>query len=450
MLSWAAKVDTNPIKQLIKTHYPIIGVLIASFLIATSMGTYTNWDAQLEYEASTNILKHGLPLVTSGLLINQPPLGFYTSAAAFQLFGTSYLNGIALTTAFGVATVALVYALGILLYGRRTGLVASALFSLIPWHVYMSRTFLIDNQCLFWSLLFLVFGVLAVRRYSDKLVAAAGVFFALALLSKLFAVFALIPLILIIYFRKKEGVFPHSNRKLILFTLPIIITQAVWYGGFANQNFLGVYFSTDFIHPVYVSNPSLLFQPIILAKATGIFLFAAIALAVVASLAYRSKLKALLRMDLICLSTIAVVLAANMALVLGLHLTVPYVSVFKYTYMALPFFCMFAASIADKATALLAGTNWKNLKTHWIEAVFAAIGFTLLFASMLENVSFLGTWVEYTSFGVDTVTYYPIDNYTQTAFGAVLLPMQYGALALIVVSIILSALIAKKSSRLYS
>ena len=170
-------VDTKSLKQFLIAHYPLIGVLLGSFLIAASMGTYTNWDSQLEYEAASNVLTSGFPMLSTGFMINQPPLGFYTAAPVFQLFGLSYLNGVALATAFGLGSVALVYALGTLLYGRKTGLVASALFGLIPWHVYMSRIFLIDNQCLFWSLLFLVFGVLAVKRNSDKLMLGGrGVF----------------------------------------------------------------------------------------------------------------------------------------------------------------------------------------------------------------------------------------------------------------------------------
>jgi 4-amino-4-deoxy-L-arabinose transferase-like glycosyltransferase len=436
-------VNLKPLKQFIKAHYPLVGVLIGSFLIAASMGTYTNWDAQLEFEAATSTVAQGFPYLSTGLMINQPPLGFYTAAAVFQLIGNSYQNAVALTTLFGVASVALVYALGTLLYSRKTGLVASALFGLIPWHVYMSRIFLIDNQYLFWSLLFLVVSVLAVRRNSDKLIAAAGVFFALALLSKVFAVFALIPMLLIVYFAEKNGTFPRSNRKLLLFALPILISQAVWYGAFAHQNFLGVCFSTDFSHPVYVSDPSLLFLGTVWGKSAGVFLFAAAAFALAFAFVYRSKLKALLRVDLICLLTVAVVAAANMFLVFGLHLTVPYVSVFKYTYMALPFLCLVAASVADKGAALLADEDWKNVRAHWVRPILVAVGLLLVFATLLESLSFLSGWVDYASFGVDTVTYYPFNLYAQTAYRAVLQPMQYTAMALIVMSLVLPDLMGK-------
>jgi 4-amino-4-deoxy-L-arabinose transferase-like glycosyltransferase len=436
-------VNLKPLTQFIKAHYPLVGILLGSFLIAASMGTYTNWDAQLEYEAATSIAHQGFPYLSTGLMINQPPFGFYTAAAAFNLLSASYQNGVALATFFGVASVALVYALGAMLYGRRTGLVASALFGLVPWHVYMSRTFLIDNQYIFWSLLFLVAGVLAVRRKSDKLVAAAGTVFALALLTKLFAVFILIPFLLIVYFAHKDRTFPISKRKLLLMTLPILLSQAVWYGVFAPQNFHAVYSSTDFSHPVYVSDPSPLFVPDIWVKSAGIFLFAAAAFAVAFAFTYRAKLRALLRVDLICLLTVAAVGAANSFLVLAFHLTVPYVSVFKYTYMALPFICLVAASVADKTAVLLADGGWKKMRMHWAIPVQVAVGLLLAVASMLQSIQYLGAWFDYASFGVDTVTYYPFNLYAQTSYGAVLHTLQYGALALIILSLLLPALISR-------
>jgi 4-amino-4-deoxy-L-arabinose transferase-like glycosyltransferase len=428
-------VNTHPLAEFIKAHYPLLGVLIGSFLIAASMGTYTNWDAQIEYEAATATVAQGFPYLSTGLMINQPPFGFYTAAAAFQLFGASYQNAVALSTIFGVAAVALVYALGTLLYGRRTGLVASALFGLVPWHVYMSRIFLIDNQYLFWSLLFLVLGVLSVRRNSDKLILARGMAFALALLTKLFTVFALVPMLLLIYFAKKEGKFQCSRRKLLIFLLPVLVSQAIWYGGFAHQNFSAVYFSTDFSHPVYVSDPSLLFLSNVWGEAVGVFLFAAAVYALVFGLVYRSTLKRHIWMDLICFLTVSAVASVNLLLVFGFHLTVPYVSVFKYTYMALPFLCLLAGSVADKGALLLSDGGWKNAKAKWIKPVLVAAGLLLIFASLVESIQYLGVWLEYTSFGVDTVTYYPIDNYAETAYGSSLHVLQYGALALVVLSL---------------
>ena len=37
-------------RSFLGAHYPIIGVLMGAFLVAVSTGSYTNWDAQLEYQ----------------------------------------------------------------------------------------------------------------------------------------------------------------------------------------------------------------------------------------------------------------------------------------------------------------------------------------------------------------------------------------------------------------
>ena len=196
--------DTKSFRFLASEHYPIFGVLLGALFVVLSTSTYTNWDAQLEYQAASSVVTQGFPYVANGLMINQPPLGFYMDVPAFHAFGLSYLNGVGVVTAFGFGCVVLVYALGALLYGKGTGLVAAALFSIVPWHVYISRIFLIDNQSLFFSLLFLIAGILALRKNSQKLTLAAGIFFAMALLTKLFAVFTLVPMLLIILLQRKE------------------------------------------------------------------------------------------------------------------------------------------------------------------------------------------------------------------------------------------------------
>jgi 4-amino-4-deoxy-L-arabinose transferase-like glycosyltransferase len=430
------KVDAKKAAAFLTEHYPLVGVLIASFIASASMGTYFSWDSQLEFEAASNVLAKGFPIVTTGMLINQPPLGFYTTALIFQAIGSSYLNGVAVVSAFGLGCVAAVYALGTVLYGKRTGLVAAALFGVVPWHVYLSRIFLIDNECLFLSLLFLTLGVLAVKQNSEKLVAAAGVVFALAFLTKLFAAFALIPLAIIIYLNRKEGTFKLNRRNVLLFLLPTLVSQAIWFGGFAQQNFFAVYLPSDFTHPVLVADPQLAFLPIIFVKSAGWFLFAAAALSVALAVAFRKQLAGVLRLDVACLGTIAAVMALDMVLVFGFHLTVPYVSVIKYNYLLLPLFCLLGASLVDKLILLVSSID-RQQKNQWIKAAILGAGLVLLFASLLESTLYLNTWTGFTSFGVDSVTYYGFNVNSEALSHDVLVPLHYGALALMVASMFL-------------
>ncbi len=402
------QVENKNFKTLLSQHYPILGVLLGAFLILTSTGTYTNWDAQLEFEAASNVIMKGFPFVTNGLMINQPPLGFYIDAPAFHAFGLSYLNGVSIATAFGLSSVLLVYALGALLFSKQTGIAAAALFGIIPWHVYISRIFLIDNQSLFFSLLFLIASILALRKNSPKLTLAAGTFFAMALLTKLFALFTLIPMLLIILLQRKKTKFKLSLHNILVFILPTLLSQAIWFGRFANQNFFGVYFSSDITHPVLIANPNPLFLPIILVNSAGWLLFAAGLFSLTLTILYRNVLTKNLWLDIVCVGTVGTVAALNLLLVYGLHLTVPYVSVFKYNYFALPFYCLLAASLLEKGRILTATTEWKK-KTNSIKIVLVGLGVVLLFSCFVESMMFLLKWVGFASFGVDSVTYYPFD-----------------------------------------
>jgi 4-amino-4-deoxy-L-arabinose transferase-like glycosyltransferase len=450
MHNWEVTVEQKGLQAFLRQHSQIALVLVGCFLITSPMGTYTNWDAQLEYEAATNILTQGYPYVTTGLLINQPPLGFYTSAAIFATFGLSYINGVWLATAFGLGCVALVYVLSTVLYGKKTGLVAAGLFGFVPWHIYMSRIFLIDNQYLFLSLLFLTIAILAVKRNSEKLVLAGGVIFALAILTKLFAVFTLIPLMLYIVLNRKNGAFKLTIQKALFFVLPSLVMQAVWFGGFANQHFFGVYFTSDFTHPELVANPVIEFLPIVFVKSAGWFLFAAVFFSLGLAIAYRKQLRGLLRLDLVCVGTIATILALDMLLVIGFNLTVPYVSAIKYNYFILPFFCLLAASIADKGNVWIASIEAKK-KSHWIQALLVLTGLALIFASLLESTLFLNAWYGFVAFGVDSVTYYGFNLNSPAIENSILVSSHFLGLFLAVLGLVASslAILLKKAFRRY-
>ncbi len=435
--------EGKSLTALLRAHYQLIGILIGAFLIAASMGTYTNWDAQLEYQAASSVLTRGFPIVTTGLMINQPPLGFYLDAPIFQAFGLSYINGVGFITAFGLGCVALVYALGTVLYGKRTGLVAAALFSIVPWHVYMSRIFLIDNQSLFFSLLSLTVGILAIRQNSQKKLLASGVFFALALLTKLFAVFTLVPLLLMVYVERSGG-FKLTVRKALIFLSPSFILQAVWFGGFANQNFFGVYFSSDFTHPELIANPNLLFLPRLLVGSAGWFLFLAGLLSLSLVIGYRRLFARTLRLDAVCVGTIAAVLGLDLLFVFGFHLIVPYVSAFKYNYAALPFFCLLAASLVDKSSALIAKGEVKG-KGRGLRWLLAGLGLGLLFASLVESLMFINVWSGFVAFEVDSNgNYFPLNVFSAPASGSYFQTLHYIAIVVILLSLILPLVLRGK------
>lgn len=193
----------NRCKQAAAEAVPILIVLVGAALVAFSLGPYNNWDTQLEFEAASNINRLGLPYVESfGTSIDQPPLGFYLEAAFLSVFGSSTGTTVTLVTFLGVGCVFAVYLLGRGLYGKNVGLFAAAFFGLNPWHIVLSRSGLIDVQCLLLSLLCLYVGIYAIRRYSNKLTVVSGLLFSAAFLTKFYAVFILIPLLLFFVYSK--------------------------------------------------------------------------------------------------------------------------------------------------------------------------------------------------------------------------------------------------------
>jgi 4-amino-4-deoxy-L-arabinose transferase-like glycosyltransferase len=422
--------ELKSFRALLSTHYQLIGVLIATLIVLASMGTYTNWDAQTEFEAASNVVTKGYPYVTTGLIIDQAPLAFYMTAPVLLLFGLSYVNAVSFVTTLGLGSVALVYILGTLLYGKRTGLVTAALFGMVPWQVLMARIYLIDAQYLFLGLMFLILGVFAVKRNSDKLLALSGLLFALAFLTKLFAIFLLVPFLLVVLLKRKESGFKITLKKVLIFLIPSIILQIVWFGAFANQHFFGVYVPSDFTHPDLITNPSLLFLPRIFVESAGWFLIAAVVFSLVLAVSFRHLFARTLWVDAVFFVTILAVAGVDLGLVFGRHLLVPYVSSFKYNYAALPFLCLLAASLVYKGGLLLDSTGKRKVKLF-----LAGFGLVLLFASLFESLLFLNHTQPFPliDFKVDYVGHY-FPFYVFTSVGSYFQEGHYIAIAIIVLS----------------
>lgn len=234
------------IKKLAIEFSPLIIVLIGVALVAFSLGPYQSYDTQLEFEAASNVVKTGIPYVKAyGAAIDEPPLGFYTEALFLRIFGLSANTGLTFVTFFGLGSAALIYIIGKELYSKSTGLFAAALFGLNPWQLVLSRSFLIDTQCLFFSILCLLTGVLAVRKSSVKLALVTGVIFAAALLTKLYAAFVLIPLLLFyIHSRPKKPKLILSQ--LAAFSMPTLVFAFFWYQIVLGHTLLWIFHHNDF------------------------------------------------------------------------------------------------------------------------------------------------------------------------------------------------------------
>jgi 4-amino-4-deoxy-L-arabinose transferase-like glycosyltransferase len=377
------------IPRLLKEYYPLLAVLIGAILISLPMGPYRTLDTQLELDTAQGVLTWGYPYYNAtGNIFNEPPLGFYTEAAYFHFVGFSEENGAALITAFGLACIVLVYLLGAELYSKSVGVFAAAFFALAPWELILSRSFLIDTQCLLLSLAYLYIGILAIRRGSVKLAAVSGVFFALALLTKLFAVFMLVPLLLIyLYHRPKNP--KRVLSQLTAFSLPAFLGNLLWYQGILGFDLLYFFKHNDFkdlnfpdiaVTPLFASN-------FLINYGLGVFFFAVALVSLGVGLMFWRRFdNRLMLFDAICFLSIFFIVGLVVYLAVFVNLKAPYTSAVKYIYQALPFFCLAAASLVAKSSTLLkSAVSAEKFKKASLYAV-SILGLAVVLVALVSNM----------------------------------------------------------------
>ena len=399
----ASSTQTIHLKQFLSEHYPLLAVLIGFLMVSLSLGPYTNGDTQWEMDAVAGVLNTGLPYA-NGYLMDQPPLGFYIQALWFTAFGVSIGNGAFLVTLFGLGCMALVYGLGRLFYSRTTGFFAALLFAFSPWHLILSRTFLIDVPCLFFTLLSLFVGLVAFKRESFRLFVAAGIVFAVAFNTKLYAVFMLIPLLIFLYQNKR-----HDLKRLAIwlaaFALPVLVASTVWYEIVTGSDLHAIFLHTDFSVPITdLANPTPFFATnFLVSYGLGWFFIDALIVSVVFSVWQRHLFRGFRLSDAACVAVIACVISINVFLGAILDLKAPFLNTIKYSYQALPFFSLLAASLVTKSAALLKVNRLNAGLKNPLFAGLAVLGFILVASAVFYNMYFVhmfSTW-EYLIFKVD-------------------------------------------------
>jgi len=369
-------------------------VLIGALLVSVSLGPYTNWDSEVEFAAASSVAQSGFPYATPGNLINQPPIAFYINGLFLSVFGTSYATGVAAVTLFGVGCVFLVYQIGKTVYEDRVGLVAAGLFALTPWHVVLSRSFLIDVQCLFFSLLSLLIGIWAIRKTSLNLTLVSGIVFGIALLTKLFAVFTLIPLALL-FAHYVSGKLRRSLSQILLFVLPSFLMHYSWYELISRLGFFSVFTHTDFLSGSQGLVPSPFFLLRFFVGTPGLVFLLAASISAIIALWMKDLLGENAFFDIVWIATVLGTAGVNMFLVLNLGLWVPYVDPVKYDFQLLPPLCWLVSSISPRALSLLSHNSVAMvMKRRRLLLALALVGLVLLAGTFLLNLVSLLTLLE--------------------------------------------------------
>jgi hypothetical protein len=398
------------VEGFLRTNLSLLAILTSFIIISVATGQFSNYDSQLEYTATTSIIKTGLPYLETGNLINQPPLGFYIGALFLKCFGESYSAAVNLATVFGFACIILVYKIGKLLYGKSTGLLASALFALTPWHIVLSRSFLIDVQCLFLSLLYLLAGLLAIKKNSTRLFLVSGVIFGAAFLTKAFAVFMLVPLVLFYFYSGKLNL-----KRLSLwigFFVPVLVFVFLWYQIISSQGFFAVFSHDDFNFTFSGVVPSMFFVINYLLGILGVFFLVAGVVSLLVSFLRRKNLGDIFVFDLICLATIVFVVGVNMFLALGMNLVCPYTNPIKYDYQSLPLICLLVASLINKFYSFRHSAISTGSKGDNSVRFIVIFGFVLIILSLIQQILILNYYSlrDVVYFAMDSVTCYSFDN----------------------------------------
>jgi len=270
------------------------------------------------------------------------------------------------------------------LYGNRSVLLAAGFFVLTPWHAFLSRSFLIDTQCLFFSLLSLLVGIYAIRKASLKLALVSGLIFGVALLTKLFAVFTLIPLAVIFTYYAPKNL-KRGLVQIVLFALPSLFTHYLWYEVISRLGFFSIFTHTDFLSVSHAVTPTPFFLIRFFLDNPGLLFLLATMISVCLSLWIREHSPKIAFFDFVCLATILGTAGMNMFLVLTLGLWVPYVDPVKYDYQLLPAFCLLAASLLPKTYSFAKSLPTKAKRRKLILAI-SVIGLALLAGAVLLNM----------------------------------------------------------------
>ena len=425
-------------KAVLKSSLPLLVILLGFVLLSVATGEFTNYDTGLEYNATLGVNKWGLPYHTvdsdgTGHYINQPPLGFYTGALFLRIFGSSYSLAVAVPTMFGIGCIILLYHLGSVLYDKRTGLFAAAIFAVTPWHIVLSRSCLIDAQCLFFSLLYLLVGIYATKRNSAKLFLLSGVFFGVAFLTKAFAVFLLVPLAIYFLYAGQRNLWRIFMGAV--YFVPALVFTYVWYELITNRGFFAAFTHDDFNFPITGATPSPFFLLYYLLGTVGVFFLASGGVSLLVSF-LRTKFGKVFVSDMICLAAVVTILGVNLYLVLGKNLICAYNNPVKYDYQFLPLFCLLAASLLNKLYSLdLANLGSKRNKLVFLVTL---IGLVLIVVSMIQNVLVLNSYATQTGvlLAVEEEIGYSFEHIALTDTAAISWALQWLGFAVVAFTLI--------------
>jgi len=189
-------------------------------LIGPDVGTYD--------KLATNFLNGKGLILSEGKYSFRPCLFPLFLAGVYSLFGHSYLMAKIILAVISSFTCLLIYWLGKENFNKSTGFIAMGISAIYPKFVYYSAHLCTETLYMF----FLVLSFLFLIKYRQRLfvfhIALAGIFFALASLTRsvLFAFFPLVLIWLVVGMKNKKKAFMH----FLIFAFAVLLTMSPWIG----------------------------------------------------------------------------------------------------------------------------------------------------------------------------------------------------------------------------
>ncbi|MEO2044402.1 MAG: glycosyltransferase family 39 protein, partial [Nitrospinaceae bacterium] len=163
------------------------------------------------------------------------PLFTYLVALLYKIFGFDEILGRLVAIVFSMGSIWFLYLLGKRYFDETSAIVACGIFSVLPFSVYYSRTFMPESAMIFFSIsmIYMFARWLDTRKWSHFIL--ASLFSTLAFLIKLPTLYMGAPLLFLAWNKFRGKIF--YQPLLYVFVIAILIPPALWYSYIARLQF---------------------------------------------------------------------------------------------------------------------------------------------------------------------------------------------------------------------
>jgi len=257
----------NPLRK-DKTLIIILILMLLGFIIRIySLSTQSLWiDEGFSINAALAVLKHGIPLMDSGIYYTGTLLHTYIISLFMLVFSNDIFGARLVSVLFGTAVIPLTYYLGKKI-NKTTGIVACILVAFSVWEIAWSRQarMYVLFQFLFLLSIYLFYNFTKNSKIKDLVYSLISAF--LAILSHRLGFVLILIYFLYVIFNKIDNKYIQDSlkedKKIIILILLLIPVIYIAIDSFISFNFLLVNYLPAYIYYMKTVNPSFFYLGII-------------------------------------------------------------------------------------------------------------------------------------------------------------------------------------------